>query len=380
MSGSQNQEEDKLLYFKYLFVLSINIAYENVPKKKLIDIFNYFAGYYRKNKSLKFYEYKTLTRHYNKFIIEDKSQKLNYNTSQFYESFLEVSSFASIRRKYQSEIKDYDRIIEKLKNLNSIEKSDNDIPNKYHYFKIMFSKFHSIHLIILLISLIILILILNLQFLKNRIDANIINNFNASNQYFYKMDEDGQYFIKDHRQDINEKPLTPEVFDTYFVQQGYDTKRNDIKIIKANYFNNNKRIIDNEVSNLKTKIPISTIKNNINIGKETNKNDFLFEVKSVTPIEEKLLTVFSEVFDSINFISNSKTNLTQKCKINTSVNYQKSKLIENGSICILDLYYKMYNSKNNQIYSQKNIQIKATGFNEQESLNNALIKFKSQLP
>jgi len=216
-----------------------------------------------------------------------------------------------------------------------------------------------------------------------------IENLNADKTYYYYYIADGKIDITDDINAIgnngtNPKPITHQVLNTYFYQQGVDTTAANYKIVRANYFNkgNTLPITDAkqfsnttpEVENKHTNIPEKE-----NFKTNTN-NTLSFAIIHNEKIDANLLPILQEKYkDSYQLIFNTKKEANYNCTGKTVYTYRKSKMTPDRIICDLEVVYQLKNIKTNQIIESKRELVIGTGFSEQKAKENALFKLSQLL-
>jgi len=230
------------------------------------------------------------------------------------------------------------------------------------------------------------------QYNKKQTNQITINNFNANKNYYYYTTPQGRIELTDNPNIQNVKPLTYPILNTYLVENKIDTTSEDIKLIKAQYYDHGwkNKPLEKEVNTKQQTIP--KIKNSIkqipekqikkpnatpqtSKKKVTNHKTLWITVKSENgidkPLEKKLFQKFKNDF-SINNSSNSNYQL----KGNSQYSFTESNMTKDRVICTLTLNYSIINTKTNTLELEDTKQVKGTGFSKEAAKQNTINKLK----
>lgn len=249
----------------------------------------------------------------------------------------------------------------------------------------------SLSLISISLILIVILGVIGVLYL-NSIDSNLQPNsfnFNADNIYFYYLDQQGKIRLVNNIDKYpHAEPLRPYILDQYFYEQGVDTTSQEVKMLKANYFNENANLItDQEIKIIKKK-PLS---NNVSHDEASaNNHKIKSDSKNITP-KPKLSLVFSDEEDLNEDIAaiiqkemNKKYSISldlhydaeYQCNIFTTYSYTYSKMFENKHVCHLKIKYEIVKINDKSLVNSYNKQFDAIGFSNQSAKENAVQKFE----
>lgn len=220
-----------------------------------------------------------------------------------------------------------------------------------------------------------------------------IDNFNAGKNYYFFYDQNGKVtFVEkaDRSKYVHQdlKPVTIKAFNAFFFEQGVDTTAQEIKILKANYFNESANLItDKEIQKIEKK----TLTNNVSDDGAYVNDHELKSDSEIIASKPKLSFVYSDE-DNLNediaailqkemnkkysISLDSGYDAEYKCNIFTSYSYTPSKMFENKQVCHLNVKYEILKINDNTLIDSYNQEFKAIGFSEQSAQENAVGKFQ----
>lgn len=380
-----------------LVILAFEKARQNVQKNKpnVLVTLNMITRHFAKEGSdINTHRVRNFMRHFETYIVKGKKSKLYQDYTVFYSKYLEVNNQKEFENKYATELQNLTQITESLKKLNQKESvtviTDNlEKQEKSEYFpkknQSLIKNYLRKEYIAGIVTFAVLILVM--MWYRKTQPLIHIENFNVGTQYYYATDRKGNYVIGTFDQLQNPKPLTPQVFDAYFQQQGLDSVQPEVRFIKANYFSQ-----DNLITDVVVTLPKENVSHQADPKPSTpktpdpkphspskNSTSIVF-VEFVNPvgIENELLLKFNQSFENYTFTTKENVQNQLKCILANEIQYCKSQILNDVVVCRLKIVYTFSKTENNLSFKGGDITSNGAGFTESEALQNALTKLNIQ--